>query len=49
MGAGASGSDVYQPTMWYYDMLLFLKELEMPRQAETSVCEASGKKANILK
>ena len=33
MKSGASGDDVYTPSLWYYDLLLFLKDQETPRSS----------------
>ncbi|KAK3880948.1 hypothetical protein Pcinc_014598 [Petrolisthes cinctipes] len=35
--SGASADDVYQPSVWYYEQLLFLQDQETPRQSVTNV------------
>ncbi|XP_045138886.1 uncharacterized protein LOC123520565 [Portunus trituberculatus] len=49
MESGASGDDVYQPTLWYYDMLLFLKDQEMPtQQSNLRVLKSFVKQENLV-
>lgn len=33
-GPGARAEEVHQPSLWYYDHLLFLRDLEMPRRSK---------------
>ncbi|KAK3889672.1 hypothetical protein Pcinc_006238 [Petrolisthes cinctipes] len=35
--SGASADDIYQPSVWYYEQLLFLQDQETPRQSVTNV------------
>lgn len=35
--SGTSADDVYQPSLWYYEQLLFLQDQEIPRQSVTNV------------
>lgn len=30
--SGASSDDIYKPKLWYFELLLFLKDQEIPRQ-----------------
>lgn len=39
--SGASADDVYTPVLWYYDLLLFLKDQETPRSSRSNVDEVS--------
>ncbi|XP_023722064.1 uncharacterized protein LOC111872416 isoform X3 [Cryptotermes secundus] len=36
---GASGDDVYKPTLWYFDLLLFTADQENPRKSKSSLDE----------
>ncbi|PNF41957.1 hypothetical protein B7P43_G14649, partial [Cryptotermes secundus] len=36
---GASGVDVYKPTLWYFDLLLFTADQENPRKSKSNLNE----------
>lgn len=38
MKSGASTADVYKPNLWYFDLLMFLKDHEIPRSSIGSDC-----------
>lgn len=40
--SGASAADVYAPRLWYYSLLLFLKDQETPRKSATNMDEVSN-------
>lgn len=40
--SGASAADVYAPQLWYYSLLLFLKDQETPRKSATNMDEVSN-------
>lgn len=35
--SGAGATDIYVPTLWYYDLLLFLMEQDVPRPSISNV------------
>lgn len=35
--SGAGTDEVYVPTLWYYDLLLFVKDQEIPRKSVTNI------------
>ncbi|XP_031335792.1 uncharacterized protein LOC116165467 [Photinus pyralis] len=35
--SGAGADDVYVPNLWYYELLLFIKDQELPRQSVTNI------------
>lgn len=39
--SGVGADRIYRPSLWYYDMLLFLHDQEAPRQPVTHVQEVS--------
>lgn len=39
--SGASADDVYTPVLWYYDLLLFLKDQETPRASISNIDKVS--------
>ncbi|MCL4130342.1 UNVERIFIED_CONTAM: hypothetical protein GTU68_064100 [Idotea baltica] len=41
MKSGAGSDDVYIPNLWYYDLLVFLKNQEIPRTSVSSMEEVS--------
>ena len=40
--SGGSAADVYAPQLWYYSLLLFLKDQETPRKSATNMDEVSN-------
>lgn len=40
--SGASADEVYSPQLWYYSLLLFLKDQETPRKSATNMDEVSN-------
>lgn len=39
--SGAAADDIYQPRLWYYNLLLFLQDQEVGRDSVTNVNEVS--------
>ena len=37
--SGASGDDVYKPTLWYFDLLWFTADQENPRKSKSNLDE----------
>ncbi|GLV46160.1 hypothetical protein CBL_02876 [Carabus blaptoides fortunei] len=37
--SGAGADEIYEPHLWYYDLLLFTKDQEMPRQSVSNFVE----------
>lgn len=39
--SGAGAEEVHQPSLWYYDYLLFLRDQEIPRPSKSNLLEVS--------
>ncbi|XP_074030039.1 uncharacterized protein [Leptinotarsa decemlineata] len=39
MKSGAGADDIYQPHLWYYNLLLFLTDQETPRETKSNIDE----------
>lgn len=37
--SGAGDDDIYKPTLWYFDLLSFLYDQEIPRQSKSSMMD----------
>ncbi|KAK3892233.1 hypothetical protein Pcinc_003854 [Petrolisthes cinctipes] len=44
--SGAAADDIYQPRLWYYNLLLFLQDQEVGRDSVTNVNEATAHTPN---
>ncbi|KAK3850193.1 hypothetical protein Pcinc_043083 [Petrolisthes cinctipes] len=44
--SGAAADDIYQPRLWYYNLLLFLQDQEVGRDSVTNVNEATAHTLN---
>lgn len=42
MRSGVSTEDIYHPSLWYYDLLLFLRDQETPRASSSNIDEVSN-------
>ncbi|CAK1582960.1 unnamed protein product [Parnassius mnemosyne] len=38
--SGASGDEIYKPSLWYYDMFEFLGDQDIPRTSQSNIDEA---------
>ena len=45
--SGTSTDDIYKPTLWYYEKLLFLKDQEIPARSRSTIEEESIERETV--
>lgn len=46
--SGAGADDVYEPSLWYFDALIFLKDQETPAPSKTTILEETQQVSDRL-
>lgn len=46
MRSGSGSDDVYVPSLWYYDLLLFLRDQDIPRQSTSNILDDNDERSS---